>query len=126
MFKLNIECTKDISELHINFTDGTSAVVENTPKSNTPLPKSPRHKKEPELDDVLNADPRFKDYEYKEPVPVISKEKVKLPEIPDVKREVKVANELQNLDFQLIFYLTCSIIQKISIFGENYEKYFGP
>jgi hypothetical protein len=101
MFKLNIECTKDISELHINFTDGTSAVVENTPKSksDTPLPKSPRPKKRSELDDVLNVDPRFKDYDYEEPVPVVSKEKVKLPEIPDVKREVKVADELQNLDF---------------------------
>lgn len=102
MFKLNIECTKDISELHINFTDGTTAVVENTPKINAPSPKKsprPRAKSEVDLDEVKNYDPRFKDYDYEDPVPVVSKERVKLPEIPDIKRDVKVAEELQNLDF---------------------------
>lgn len=93
MFKLNIECTKDISELHINFTDGSSAVVENAPKtSEKPKPKI-KSREEPE-----NKDPRFKDFDYQEPVDVISKERVKLPEIPDRQRAVKVADELQNLD----------------------------
>lgn len=49
MFKLNIECSKDIDELHINFSDGTSAVVENnSDKSDELLPttaKSPKSNK---------------------------------------------------------------------------------
>lgn len=99
MFKLNIECTKDISELHINFTDGTSAVVEGPKKEVSPLPKSPKPKKEKvDVPEESFVDPRFNDYDYEEPVPV-SRERVKLPEIPDVKREVKVAEELHNLDF---------------------------
>lgn len=29
MFKLNIECSKDITELHLNFTDGTCTTIGN-------------------------------------------------------------------------------------------------
>lgn len=90
MFKLNIECTKDISELHINFTDGTSAVVE---KPSTPVAKSPK----PKVEKQERVDPRFRDFD-EEPVQAVSNERIKLPEIPEVKRDVKVASELQNLD----------------------------
>lgn len=44
MFKLSIECSKDIDELHINFSDGSSTVVEkpsNKPNNETPKRKKP-------------------------------------------------------------------------------------
>lgn len=92
MFKLSIECTKDISELHINFTDGTSAMVENTPKSRN-IPQAlkkdanPTERKnfapiKPLVNDEIN----------------LKQEKVHLPDIETRSRPVKVAEELQNLD----------------------------
>lgn len=107
MFKLNIECTKDISELHINFTDGTSAVVENTspmsPMSKAKSEKAEKSRKnliqKPKDDENFNVDPRESLYDYDENVPEVSKEVVKLPEIPEPHRDVKVAKELHNLEF---------------------------
>ena len=84
MFKLNIECTKDISFLKINFTDGTNTVVEN---------KSPKETKKGSknyMDSTLPTDDKF-DY-------TSSSQNVKLPDLPDIKRPVKVADELQNLN----------------------------
>lgn len=92
MFKLNIECSKDISELHINFTDGTSAVVEtpNTPKKT----ENVRHEK--------NRENSVKSEAMLEPeeltVDKYNHETVKLPEIQVKNRPVNVAAELQNLD----------------------------
>ena len=113
MFKLNIECTKDISELHINFTDGTSAVVESgerttdstkssTSSTTSTVKKESKGKRENRFDRYdrdYKVDPRESLYEYDENVPEVSKEIVKLPEIPEKNRDVKVASELQNLDF---------------------------
>lgn len=48
MFKLNIECSKDIDELHINFSDGTSAVVDSKPTNQeTPKRKPKKSFEEP-------------------------------------------------------------------------------
>lgn len=33
MFSLKIECTKDIDELHINFSDGSTSVIQSKEKS---------------------------------------------------------------------------------------------
>lgn len=105
MFKLNIECTKDISELHINFTDGTSAVVEGpkTDKTEETKKTAPAVKPKKVKDsngETFRRDPREDMYDYDDTVTdVISKEVVKLPEIPEKNRAVKVASELHNLDF---------------------------
>lgn len=92
MFKLSIECTKDISELHINFTDGTSAMVEpsDKPEKTKSIPKALK-KNTPErpLNPLKSFDETFSD---------VQPEKVKLPSIETHARPVKVAEELQNLD----------------------------
>lgn len=96
MFKLNIECSKDISELHINFTDGTSAVVEtsNTPKKTESVKQISNRK---------NRENSVKNEAMLEPEELIvdkyhHHETVKLPEIQVKNRPVNVAAELQNLD----------------------------
>ncbi len=96
MFKLNIESTKDINELHIKFADGSS-VVTTTSNNNLASPsgvqvhdvvaqtqKNPLRKEE-----FLDLDTDFGG---------VSQEVVKPPEINRSDRPVKVANELQNLD----------------------------
>ena len=106
MFKLNIECTKDINELHINFADGTSVITSasnhgmagnkatrsssTTPEvhkgtSNETGSTGRSHRKETFLD----TDASFGG---------ISQDIVELPKIETVERPVKVATELQNLD----------------------------
>lgn len=99
-FRLLIECTKDIDELSINFSDGTSTIVggdDNSPKKHakkTPPKKikeqqkveSSAHKKEEYLD--LDAD-----------FGGVSQDVVQKPVIDDKERPVKIADELQNMDF---------------------------
>lgn len=95
MFKLNIECTKDIDFLKINFADGTSSVIsspEKLVKQNKRENDVPKETKIEKRADYLPAD-GDSNYMYK------TNEKVKLPEIKETNRPVKVANELQNLDF---------------------------
>lgn len=94
MFKLVIECSKDIDNLSINFSDGTSVVTESAPRE----PKEP---KEPKIKEVKeHKEPRRKldtyldtedDYE-------ITQDVVEKPIIQDVQRPAKVSDELQNLD----------------------------
>lgn len=92
MFKLSIECTKDISEMHINFTDGTSAMVENTSKSRN-IPQA--------LKKSTNSAER-KNFTPLKPLTSdeleVNQEKIHLPDIKTCSRPVKVAEELQNLD----------------------------
>lgn len=93
MFKLSIECTKDISELHINFTDGTSAIVEpsdNKPERAKSIPKAlKKNTSERPLNPLKSFEESFTNS---------TPEKVKLPNIETHARPVKVAEELQNLD----------------------------
>jgi len=97
-FSLNIECTKDITELHINFADGTSVVrtKDEKPKSNKKLtPKEPKTKLTPsetktnQMGEFLDTNADFDG---------VSQEIIKPPEIHREKKDVKVADELQNLD----------------------------
>ncbi len=94
MFKLHIECSKDISELHINFTDGTSSVIEKEPKeikSQKPESKKDfKETKEPrkKLDEYLNTSETFE----------TSTAVVQKPNIQDVDRPPKVDDNLQNFD----------------------------
>ena len=96
-FKLLIECTKDISNLHIDFTDGTSSVIHNEPKP----PKNIKEK-EPKIEKTTQNNQstqhsqkeEFLDCNYGNP---IVSERLELPKINLGERGVKVADELQNL-----------------------------
>ena len=91
MFKLLIECSKDIQFLQINFSDGTSVVTSKEPKENREpkepiLPKAPKRKN---LEEYLDTDTDFS----------INQEVIEKPVIQDLIRPPKVTDELQNLDF---------------------------
>ena len=110
-FKLLIECSKDISELHINFTDGTSVVTEASPKkeiqSNTNKQQETKPKiKETKSENVQSSVKQNKhENDYHNYLDVDSfdnvqekpKEVISRPEIPE-KENYKVAAELQFLD----------------------------
>ncbi len=106
MFKLLIECSKDISELHINFTDGTSVVTE-APKKEIPekIDKKPKIK-ETKSENVQQSVPQNKnennyhnylDIDSFDNVQEKQSEVISRPEIPE-KETFKVAEELQFLD----------------------------
>jgi len=74
-FRLLIECSKELSSINIDFTDGTSiSQFEKETSDRT------------ELIDTTNDTINY------------SSEKVELPTILEIKREVNVASELQDLD----------------------------
>ena len=95
MFKLVIECSKDIDNLSINFSDGTSVVTESKPKETKEI-KEPKVKeikeiKKPErkhLDTYLDTE---EDYSNQQEI-------VHKPVIENIQRPAKVSEELQNLD----------------------------
>jgi len=101
MFKLNIECSRDFDELHINFSDGSSSVITNngggttktSTKKNTSKPTKPKTESKPKpkpKEEFLDLDAEFGD---------VSQDVVSLPDISqNSDRPVKVADELQNLD----------------------------
>ena len=107
-FELHITCSKDIDELHINFSDGTSSVVSKNDNENQNVkekkenretknvqtypktkPKEDKVSRRP-LDTYLDTEDDSRDVQKKQ-------EKIELPVIPD-KQSFKVADELQNLD----------------------------
>ena len=110
-FELHITCSKDIDELHINFSDGTSSVVSKNDNENQNVkekkevrenretknvqtypktkPKEDKESRRP-LDTYLDTEDDSRDVQKKQ-------EKIELPVIPD-KQSFKVADELQNLD----------------------------
>ena len=95
MFKLLIECTKDISEISINFTDGTSVVKSSEP---TKPDKKPETKpKKPNFSearrDLLDLDDSSTSN-----ISNVKPSQALKPEIANHDRQVKVATELQNLD----------------------------
>lgn len=105
MFELNINCTKDIDELHINFSDGSVSAVTKSDASNgkqvakrkdskrnqqTEPEKQKERQTNKQQDDLLDLDGEWGN---------ISQDVVELPEIKREERPVKVADELQNFDF---------------------------
>lgn len=97
-FRLLIECTKDIDKLSIDFSDGTS-MVQHTPdpdpkpKTGVKRPEGQRHDEEStpsRKDAFIDTDAEFGS---------VSQEVVSLPTISTADRPVKVAEELQNMDF---------------------------
>lgn len=92
-FKLSIECTKDIEELHINFSDGTSAVRTKSNKKLTPKETktklTPATKKSNDMGEFLDVNADFDG---------VPQEIIKPPEIHRENKDVKVADEMQNLN----------------------------
>ena len=94
MFKLLIECSKDIQFLQINFSDGTSVVTSKEPKEpkenkTERIQKEPILPKRKNLEEYLDTDTDFS----------INQEVIEKPVIQDLIRPPKVTDELQNLDF---------------------------
>ena len=96
MFRLNIECSKDIDEIHINFSDGTSVVKSGGTEQgqNTRCEDRPGNQRNTQeskrTDGFLDLDTEFGG---------VSQEVVRPPEITREEKPVKVADELQNFDF---------------------------
>lgn len=91
MFKLLIECTKDISEISINFTDGTSVVKSSESETSESKPD-----KKPNFSEARRE---LLDWDSSNTsVSNVKPSQVSKPEISDHDRQVKVATELQNLD----------------------------
>lgn len=96
MFKLNIESTKDIHELHITFADGSHVISTSgsdrvaSPQRDTVREVETRRTETQKRNDAfLDLDADFGG---------VSQDVVKPPEIHVAERPVKVASELQNLD----------------------------
>ena len=83
-FKLLIECSKDISKLSIDFTDGTSVVTKDVQQKEHKI----KHESRPQ-DKYLDTDTNFSS---------INQEVIKPPTITREDKPIKVAEELQNLD----------------------------
>lgn len=99
-FRLLIECSKDIDKLSIDFSDGTS-MVQHTPDPD-PKPKNSNPRVRPEGERHGEESPPSRknafidtDAEFGS----VSQEVVSLPTISTADRPVKVAEELQNMDF---------------------------
>jgi len=93
MFKLNIECSKDIDKLNIDFSDGSTTVIangeENVKKSNRVSEKKKKTNKISERTDIpLNLDETFE----------VQDDIIEKPIIPDRERTVHVSEEIQNLE----------------------------
>ena len=98
MFKLLIECTKDISEISINFTDGTSVVKSSeSPGPETIKPK-PENPKKPSFSEARRELLDLDDSSTPSNISNVKPSQVTKPEIANHDRQVKVATELQNLD----------------------------
>ncbi len=100
MFKLLIECSKDIDTLSINFSDGTSVVTESPPKLNTQsVQKEIKELKElKEIKEPSKPRKRLDSYLDTETDFSVSQEVVQKPIIQEVNRPANVSDELQNLD----------------------------
>lgn len=76
MFRLLIECTKDIDTLQINFSDGTSVMTEKTEKSRN---------------DKIKIDEHYENTDEE------ALEAIKVPDVSD--RPVKIDENLNGMDF---------------------------
>lgn len=90
-FKLLIECSKDIVDLHINFVDGTSSFQKSEKSESVPDVPTPEG---PISGASKNAQFLDTDADYS----TEASEIVEKPEITREDRPIKVAPELQDLD----------------------------
>lgn len=102
MFELHITCSKDISKLKIDFTDGSCICTENSKDSKEPKEQkeSKKSKKTKEIKETQNIE----DSEDSVPDWIIPDRPKKVegqkpPEIPDLDRPPKIDEVLNNLDF---------------------------
>lgn len=102
-FRLLIECTKDIDKLSIDFSDGTSMVQHTpSPESKPRVPRTPKEKvsDDDQIDVPVSRPSRKNDFlDTDAEFGSVSQEVVPLPSIPTEVRPVKVAEELQNMNF---------------------------
>ena len=100
-FKLLIECSKDIDKLSIDFSDGTSVIQESPDKPEIEKHQDiePRKRSSPNPDKpkMQNNQDSLLDLGAYDDVPVQT-DVVQKPVIENRDRDVKVAEELQNLD----------------------------
>ncbi len=101
MFKLLIECSKDIDNLSINFSDGTSVITEtNQDKEikNQQEQKTKIQKESKEVKEIKEPRRKLESYLDTEMDFSIQQEVVQKPIIQEVNRPANVSDELQNLD----------------------------
>ena len=111
MFELHITCSKDISKLKIDFTDGSCICTEDTesscdskdsfePKEHKESKKSKKTKEIKETQDIEDSeDSRHSVPDWIIPDRPKKVEGQKPPEIPDLDRPPKIDEVLNNLDF---------------------------
>lgn len=105
MFELHITCSKDISKLKIDFTDGSCICTEDPKDSKDSLePKEQKESKKSKKTKEIKETQNIEDSE--DPVPdwIIPDKPKKVegqkpPEIPDLDRPPKIDEVLNNLDF---------------------------
>lgn len=112
MFELHITCSKDISKLKIDFTDGTCVCAESPEKPEKSgeaikVPKGPKVPRKPEASKTLEnirgeyvAEPETSEPSgdwiiHDKPK---TQEAVRPPEIPDLNRPPKIDEVLNNLE----------------------------
>lgn len=105
MFELHITCSKDISKLKIDFTDGSCICTEDSKDSKEPKEQkeSKKSKKTKEIKETQNIEDS-EDSENSVPDWIIPDRPKKVegqkpPEIPDLDRPPKIDEVLNNLDF---------------------------
>lgn len=108
MFELHITCSKDISKLKIDFTDGSCICTEDSKDSFEPKEhkESKKSKKTKEIKETQNIEDSGDSGDSGDPVPdwIIPDRPKKVegqkpPEIPDLDRPPKIDEVLNNLDF---------------------------
>lgn len=105
MFELHITCSKDISKLKIDFTDGSCICTEDS--KDTFEPKEQKESKKSKKTKEIKETQNIEDSEDSgDPVPdwIIPDRPKKVegqkpPEIPDLDRPPKIDEVLNNLDF---------------------------
>ena len=111
MFELHITCSKDISKLKIDFTDGSCICTEDSkdsfePKEQKESKKSKKTKEIKETQNIEDSEDSGDSGDSGDPVPdwIIPDRPKKVegqkpPEIPDLDRPPKIDEVLNNLDF---------------------------
>lgn len=105
MFELHITCSKDISKLKIDFTDGSCICTEDTkePKKKEQKPpkesKGHRESREPKEQTLDTESTENSVPDWIIPDRPKKVEGQKPPEIPDLDRPPKIDEVLNNLDF---------------------------
>lgn len=103
MFELHITCSKDISKLKIDFTDGSCICTEDSkdlPKEQKESKKSKKTKEIREtqnIEDSGNSEDSVPDWIIPDKPKKVEGQKP--PEIPDLDRPPKIDEVLNNLDF---------------------------